>query len=86
MARGGYPVAHASFEKFDLEIEIGVVIGKEAANVSQAEALDYVAGYTIVNDLSARDHVSRGLAFGTDWFEHKSFETSAPMGPWITPA
>ena len=45
-----------------------------------------LAGYTIINDLSARDHVRReGWPFGTDWFEHKSFETSAPMGPWITP-
>ena len=79
------PVHHS--EKFDWEIEIGVVIGKKAENVSETEALDYVAGYTIVNDLSARDHVRReDWPFGTDWFEHKSFETSAPMGPWITPA
>ena len=54
-------------EKFDWEIEIGVVIGKEAANVSEAEALNYVAGYTIVNDLFARDHVRReDWPFGTD--------------------
>ena len=79
------PMHHS--EKFDWEIEIGVVIGKEAENVSENEAMDYVAGYTIVNDLSARDHVRReDWPFGTDWFEHKSFETSAPMGPWITPA
>jgi len=78
------PMHHS--EKFDWEIEIGVVIGKEAESVREADALDYVAGYTIVNDLSARDHVRReDWPFGTDWFEHKSFETSAPMGPWITP-
>ena len=80
------PMHHS--EKFDWEIEIGVVIGKGGTpNVSEAEALNYVAGYTIVNDLSARDHVRReDWPFGTDWFEHKSFETSAPMGALDPPA
>ena len=78
------PLHHS--EKFDWEIEIAAVVGREAQNLSEAEALSCLAGYTIINDLSARDHVRReGWPFGTDWFEHKSFETSAPMGPWITP-
>lgn len=79
------PMHHS--EKFDWEIEIAAVVGREASNISEADALSCLAGYTIMNDLSARDHVRRqDWPFGTDWFEHKSFETSAPMGPWITPA
>ena len=48
--------------------------------------LDYVAGYTIMNDLSLRDQGARtDWNFRVDWFAHKCFDTSAPMGPWITP-
>ena len=55
-------------------------------DISEADALSCLAGYTIINDLSVRDqHLREDWPFGTDWFEHKSFETSAPMGPWITP-
>ncbi len=74
-------------QKVDWEAEIALVIGRSAKNVSVAEALDYVAGYTILNDLSARDSIrdeSEGL-FRMDWISHKCFDTSAPMGPWITP-
>ena len=46
-----------------------------------------VAGYTIFNDVSARDVGQRNdWNFGMDWFRHKSFDTSAPMGPWIIPS
>lgn len=70
----------------DWEAEIGVVIGRAARNVSTANAMSHVAGYTIVNDLSARDHRHRDdWPFRSDWFGQKCFETSAPMGPWITP-
>lgn len=77
--------------KVDWEIELAVVIGREAYRVSAADALDYVAGYTIANDLSARDFVVRdGIAadspFRFDWLSHKGFEGACPMGPWITPA
>jgi 2-keto-4-pentenoate hydratase/2-oxohepta-3-ene-1,7-dioic acid hydratase in catechol pathway len=62
-----------------------------AKNVSIERALDYVAGYTIANDLSARDmgrrpHISDGSPFKADWLSHKSFDGSCPMGPWIVPA
>ena len=74
-------------KKFDWEIEIAAVVGRETMDISEADALSCLAGYTIINDLSARDqHLREDWPFGTDWFEHKSFETSAPMGPWITPA
>ncbi len=74
-------------KQVDWEAEIGVVIGKPARNVSEAEAMDYVAGYTIMNDLSLRDLGSRtDWNFRVDWFAHKCFDGSAPMGPWIAPA
>lgn len=71
----------------DWEAELAVVIGKPARNVKAADALDYVAGYTIFNDLSARDlGKPRNRPFNTHWFVHKNFDGSAPMGPWIVPA
>ena len=70
----------------DWEAELAVVIGKPARNVRAADALDYVAGYTILNDLSARDMRPRGRSFNVYWFAQKNFDGSAPMGPWITPA
>lgn len=75
-------------KKVDWEAECAVVIGKRARNVSVADAMQYVAGYTIMNDVSARDLSRRPdwPRWGVDWFGHKNFETSAPMGPWITPA
>ncbi len=74
-------------KQIDWEAELGVVIGKAARNVSEANAFDVVAGYLIVNDLSARDLMKReGSPFGMDWVGQKCFEDAAPMGPWLTPA
>jgi 2,4-diketo-3-deoxy-L-fuconate hydrolase len=75
-------------DKVDWEGEFAVVIGKRARNIKVADAMKYVAGYTIMNDVSARDLSRRAdwPRWVTDWFGHKNFETSAPMGPWITPA
>lgn len=75
----------------DWEIELVAVIGRTARKVSVASALDYVAGYTIANDLSARDAMLRAKnppssPFRFDWVAHKSFDGSCPIGPWITPA
>jgi 2-keto-4-pentenoate hydratase/2-oxohepta-3-ene-1,7-dioic acid hydratase in catechol pathway len=73
--------------QIDWEAELGVVIGKAARNVPEAKAFDVVAGYTIVNDLSARDLMKReGTPFVMDWVGQKCFEDAAPMGPWFTPA
>ena len=66
--------------KVDWEVELAVVIGKEACCVSEEDALDYIAGYTIVNDVSARDVQLRD----GQWSRAKSFNTFKPMGPWIT--
>lgn len=75
-------------QQLDWEAELGVVIGRRGRNLSKATARSVVAGYTICNDLSARDNSPRAdwPNFRSDWFTHKSFETSAPTGPWIVPA
>ena len=75
----------------DYEVELVAVIGREGKDIPLSDALDYVAGYMVGNDLSARDigfrrQLPRDDAFFHSWFAHKSFENSAPMGPWITPA
>lgn len=72
----------------DWELELGVVIGRSAYRVSTAEALDYVAGYTIVNDLTARSLVPRDdmAKIGTDWFRAKNQPGFFPTGPWLMPA
>jgi 2,4-didehydro-3-deoxy-L-rhamnonate hydrolase len=72
----------------DWEGEFAVVIGRYGRNLTKANARSVIAGYTIFNDLSARDLGARQdwPRFRTDWFGHKSFETSGPMGPWIVPA
>lgn len=72
----------------DWELELGVVIGRQASNVSVADALDHVAGYTICNDLTARSLVPRTdiPMMGTDWLRAKNFPTFFPTGPWLVPA
>lgn len=76
--------------KVDWEAEIAVVIGTECREVSIEHALDHVAGLTIANDLSARDHLKReGIApespFKFDWMSQKCFDGAMPLGPWICP-
>ncbi len=66
--------------KTDWEVELGVVIGTRASHVSQARALDYVAGYCTINDLSEREfQIERG---GT-WDKGKGCDTFGPIGPWL---
>ena len=78
-------------KKLDWEAELAAVIGRPAKNVSEANALDYVAGYVVANDLSARDlsrrkGVPETSGFHHDWVSHKSFDGSCPLGPWLVPA
>ena len=69
------------------EAELGVVIARKTRNISEARAMEAVAGYVVVNDLSARDLMKRdGTPFIYDWIGQKCFEDAAPMGPWLTPA
>lgn len=75
----------------DWEVELVAVIGRTAKDVSVAEALGCVAGYTIANDLSARDAMRRekvapATPFHYDWVSQKCFDGSCPLGPWIVPA
>jgi len=75
----------------DWEAELTAVIGRRAKDVPPEKALECVAGYTVGNDLSARDflsrqHVSDASPFKYDWVSQKSFDDSCPVGPWIVPA
>jgi 2,4-diketo-3-deoxy-L-fuconate hydrolase len=67
----------------DWEIELAIVIGKKAKNVSEADALEHVAGYTILNDVSDRDFQ---FNHGGQWFKGKSADTFCPVGPWLVTA
>lgn len=69
-------------EKLDYEVELGVVIGKRAKGVTAAEALAYVFGYFVANDVSARDWQFHSPTFTVG----KSFDTHGPIGPWIVTA
>ena len=72
----------------DWELEIAVVIGRDARHVAPKEAMDYVAGYTICNDITSRDRLYRpDLAkIGTDWVRAKNSPTFLPTGPYLVPA
>jgi 2-keto-4-pentenoate hydratase/2-oxohepta-3-ene-1,7-dioic acid hydratase in catechol pathway len=76
---GGIWRHEANTSKLDYEVELAVVIGKTCRNVSVERALENVLGYTIINDVTARD---AQFAHG-QWFKGKSFDTFCPMGPWI---
>lgn len=67
-------------QKTDWEVELGVVIGKTAQYVDEADALDYVAGYCVINDVSER---AFQLERGGQWVKGKSADTFGPMGPWM---
>ncbi len=67
-------------EKSDWEVELGVVIGKPAKYVEEADALSYVAGYCVVNDLSERAFQLEGTG---QWVKGKSADTFGPIGPWL---
>jgi 2-keto-4-pentenoate hydratase/2-oxohepta-3-ene-1,7-dioic acid hydratase in catechol pathway len=70
-------------EKLDWEVELGVLIGRKATRVDEASALDYVLGYTIVNDVSER---AWQLERGGQWVKGKSADSFAPIGPWLVTA
>jgi ureidoglycolate lyase len=64
----------------DWEVELGVVIGKHAKNIPEADALDHVAGYCVANDVSERDFQIRHSG---QWVKGKSADTFGPIGPWL---
>ncbi|HEY0219662.1 MAG TPA: fumarylacetoacetate hydrolase family protein, partial [Afipia sp.] len=78
------PFSHIPFDantmaRFDYEVELGVVMGRAGKNIAKEHALDYVFGYTIINDLTARDLQRRH----DQWFKGKALDASCPMGPCI---
>ena len=66
--------------KTDWEVELGVVIGSKARYVEKADALKYVAGYCVVNDVSEREYQ---LERGGTWDKGKGCDTFGPVGPWM---
>lgn len=75
-------------EAVDWELELAVVIGREAFRISEGTALEHVAGYTVVNDITARDFVFRKdmKEIGTDWYRGKNAPGFLPTGPLLVPA
>jgi 2,4-didehydro-3-deoxy-L-rhamnonate hydrolase len=69
--------------KTDWEVELGVVIGRTARYVTEADALSFVAGYVLVNDVSEREYQ---LERGSQWDKGKGFDTFGPVGPWLVTA
>jgi 2-keto-4-pentenoate hydratase/2-oxohepta-3-ene-1,7-dioic acid hydratase in catechol pathway len=69
--------------RMDHEVELAVVIGLHASEVKKKDAYKYIAGYTILNDVSARSLQTKDLERRHPWFRTKSFDTFTPMGPWI---
>jgi len=72
--------------RIDPEGEIAVIIGKRAQGVKEEEAPGYIAGYTILNDVTARDVQIKDFENRHPWFRSKSLDTFCPMGPWIVTA
>lgn len=64
----------------DWEVELGVVIGKQAKYINEADALDHVAGYCVINDISERDFQNKRAG---QWTKGKSADTFGPIGPWL---
>lgn len=79
----GIPLHAGVTEKLDWEVELGVIIGKGGKNISEADAKKHIFGYTVINDVSARE-VQR--QHGQQWFKGKSLDGLCPMGPWIATA
>ena len=82
VAPGAKVIHHAVTKELDYEVELTVIIGKAGKDIPKEEALSYVFGYTIVNDVTARDLQKRHQ----QWFHGKSLDTFCPMGPVIVTA
>lgn len=83
VAPDGFIESHTDIvERLDYEVELGVILGKTAKNVKPGEAGDYIFGYTVLNDVSARD-VQTGHK---QWYFGKGMDGFTPMGPWIVTA
>ena len=74
------PIDPGVSDEIDWEVELGVVIGKAGVNITKEDAFDHVFGYTVINDVSARDIQSD---WGGQYFKGKSLDSSCPSGPWV---
>jgi acylpyruvate hydrolase len=72
-------VLPAASDKIDWEAELAVVIGRAARGVTSEQAADFIAGYSVLNDVTARDFQNHT----TQWLAGKTFESSTPLGPWL---
>ncbi|MBM4441972.1 MAG: fumarylacetoacetate hydrolase family protein [Candidatus Rokubacteria bacterium] len=82
VAPGARVIHHAVTKELDYEVELAVVLGKAGRDVPRAQALEHVFGYTIINDVTARDLQKRHQ----QWFHGKSLDTFCPMGPVLVTA
>ncbi len=80
---GDIAIDPAISDKIDWEVELGIVVGKSGANIKRADARPHVFGYTVLNDVTARDIQS---GWGGQYFKGKSLDRSCPTGPWIVTA
>ncbi len=69
--------------RMDYEAELAVIIGSTVKNVKSSEAMDYIAGYTCLNDVTARDIQRNDLSHSLPWMQSKNFDTFTPMGPCV---
>jgi 2-keto-4-pentenoate hydratase/2-oxohepta-3-ene-1,7-dioic acid hydratase in catechol pathway len=77
-------VVPKSSKKVDWEVELAVVIGKEGKDIKKDKAYDYVAGYTVSNDISFRDFQGqKNESLGLNWVKGKAMDASLPLGPWL---
>jgi len=72
--------------RVDHEAELGIIIGRQGKNIHEDDAFSYIAGYTIVNDITARDMQKQDISAGDPWFRSKSIDTFLPTGPYIVPS
>ena len=77
------PYDPAVTERLDWEVELAVIIGRAGRHIAPERALEHVFGYTVINDVTARDIQNKA---GVQWFQGKSLDASSPMGPWIVTA
>jgi 2-keto-4-pentenoate hydratase/2-oxohepta-3-ene-1,7-dioic acid hydratase in catechol pathway len=78
----GVPLDPHVTQQLDYEVELAFIVSQTCKNISRGDAFQYVFGYTIINDVSARDLQNRHMQF----FKGKSLDNTCPMGPWIVTA
>ncbi len=87
MIAHGQPVFYPdNLGRIDPEPELAVIIGKRAEKVGEGSAREYIAGYTILNDVTARDVQAKDVQNRQPWYRSKSIDTFCPVGPWIVTA